>query len=62
MTNITDFILATGALGAAAFGIVEASKWWAPIGEFGLMQGLRRLGVPWWFQQRTHEPVLLDEG
>ena len=44
MPSLPDLVLATGALGTAAFGIVEASKWIPAIGEFGLTQGLRRLG------------------
>ena len=44
MLTISDLVLATGALGTAAFGIVEASKWIPAVGEFGLRQGLKRLG------------------
>ena len=44
MTNTTDLLLSAGALGTAAFGIVEASKWIPAVGEFGLSQGLARLG------------------
>lgn len=43
--DLTTLILAAGALGTAAFGIVEASKWLRVVGEAGFGAGLRILGA-----------------
>lgn len=45
MDNIGTIVLAVGALGTAAFGIVEALKW-TPIGLFGFGQIKAVLGEP----------------
>lgn len=43
-TSISDMLLATGALGTASFGIVEASKWLSLVGEAGFSAAHTRLG------------------
>ena len=45
MENLGTLVLAVGALGTAAFGIVEALKW-TPIGLFGFGQIKPRYGAP----------------
>ncbi len=42
--NLGTTVVAVGALGTAAFGIVEASKWIGFVGEAGLGSALRVLG------------------
>ncbi len=44
MPDLSTMVLATGALGTAAFGIVEGLKLWGPIGEAGFVAFLRGLG------------------
>lgn len=44
--NLVEIVLATGALGTAAFGIVEALKW-TPIGEIGFRSIRKVLGPIW---------------
>src|SRR5581483_151159 len=44
-SDLASFILAAGALGTAAFGIVEASKYFAAIGEAGYDALTRVLGA-----------------
>lgn len=44
MDDIGTVILAAGVLGTAAFGIVEALKWWPYIGEIGFGKILEMLG------------------
>ena len=43
--SLSELVLATGALGTAAFGIVEASKWLSAIGESGFSTAWSRLGA-----------------
>ncbi len=43
LTGLTEFVLAAGALGTAAFGIVEAFKW-TPLGLAGFGQITKTLG------------------
>lgn len=44
--HLVEIVLATGALGTAAFGIVEALKW-TPIGEIGFRSIRKVLGPIW---------------
>ena len=46
MENIGTIVLATGALGTAAFGIVEAFKW-TRLGYAGFSQIKKNLGPIW---------------
>ena len=44
--NLVEIVLATGALGTAAFGIVETLKW-TPVGAFGFKSIPKVLGPIW---------------
>ncbi|MDZ4698398.1 MAG: hypothetical protein SH809_01725 [Rhodothermales bacterium] len=54
MENIGTIVLATGALGAAAFGIVEALKWTRMVGLIGYSRLVYLLGPIWGTLERAY--------
>ena len=54
MENIGTIVLATGALGTAAFGIVEAMKWTRMIGLIGYSRLVYLLGPIWGTLERAY--------
>ncbi|MEZ4701449.1 MAG: hypothetical protein R2834_14020 [Rhodothermales bacterium] len=57
MENIGTIVLATGALGTAAFGIVEALKWTNAVGLIGFGRLARLLGPVWASLERAYGPA-----
>ena len=58
--NITTLLLTAGALGTAAFGFVEAFKWWR-FGEYGYDQLVTQLGALKSTLAEVYSPTRLDQ-
>lgn len=56
IAHVTELVLATGALGTAAFGIVEGLKPWRPIGEAGFEAIRETLGDATETLRQAHGP------